>query len=34
MIMYKSLTFKEHWKSRITKARKILGQLNGLGNSI
>ena len=32
--MDESPTFKEHWKSRITKARRMLGQLNGLGNSM
>ena len=34
IIMDESLSFKEHWKSRIAKARKMLGQLNGLGNSM
>ena len=34
IIMDESLSFKEHWKFRIAKARKILGQLNGLGNSM
>ena len=34
IIMDKSLSFQEHWKSRITKARKMLEQLNGLGNSM
>ena len=33
-IMDESHFFKEHWKSRIAKARKMLGQLNGLENSI
>ena len=32
IIIDESLSFKEHWKSRIAKARKMLGQLNGLGN--
>lgn len=32
-IMDESLSFKKHWKSRIAKARKLLGQLGGLGNS-
>ena len=34
IIMDESLSFKEHWKSRIAKVRKMLGQLNGLGNSM
>ena len=34
IIMYESLFFKEHWKSRIAKARKMVGQLNRLGNSM
>ena len=34
IIINKSLSFKDHWKSRIAKARKMLGHLNGLGNSI
>ena len=34
IIMDESLLFKKHWKFRITKVRKMLGQLNGLGNSI
>ena len=33
IIMDESLTFREYWESRIAKARKMLGQLNGLGNS-
>lgn len=33
IIMDKSRSFKMHWKSRIEKARKILAQLSGLGNS-
>jgi len=33
IIMDKSLTFKEHWKARIKKARAMLAQFNGLGNS-
>ena len=32
IIIDKSLSFKEHCKSRIAKARKMLGQLNGLRN--
>ena len=32
--MDESLSFKEHCKSRIAKVRKMLGQLNGLGNSM
>jgi len=31
--MDESLTFKEHWKARIKKARAMLAQFNGLGNS-
>ena len=34
IIMDESFAFKEYWKFRITKARKMLGQLNGLGNSM
>ena len=34
IIMDESFLFKEHWKSRIAKARKMLGQLNALGNSM
>ena len=34
IIMDKSLSFKKHWKSRIAKVKKMLGQLNGLGNSM
>jgi len=33
IIMDESLTFKEHWKARIKKARAMLTQFNGLGNS-
>jgi len=33
IIMDESLTFKEHWKARIKKARAMLAQFNGLGNS-
>jgi len=33
IIMDESLTFKEHWKARIKKARAMLPQFNGLGNS-
>jgi len=32
IIMDESLTFKEHWKARIKKARAMLAQFNGLGN--
>ena len=34
IIMDESLYFKEQWQSRIAKARKMLGQLNGLENSM
>ena len=34
IIMDKSLSFKEHWKSRIAKTRRMLGRLNGLGNTM
>ena len=30
--MDESLSSKENWKARIAKARKMLGQLNSLGN--
>jgi len=33
IIMNESLTFKEHWKARIKRARAMLAQFNGLGNS-
>jgi len=33
IIMDESLTFKEHWKARIRKARAMLAQFNRLGNS-
>jgi len=33
IIMDESLTFKEHWKAQIKKARAMLAQFNGLGNS-
>jgi len=33
IIMDECLTFKEHWKARIKKARAMLAQFNGLGNS-
>jgi len=33
IIIDESLTFKEHWKARIKKARAMLAQFNGLGNS-
>ena len=31
--MDEDLLFDHHWKSRIAKARKLLGTLSGLGNS-
>ena len=34
IIMDESLSFKEHYKSRTDKARKMLGQLKRLGNCI
>lgn len=34
IIIDKSLSFKEHWKSRIAKAKKMLEQLNEVGNSM
>jgi len=33
IIMNESLTFTEHWKAQIKKARAMLAQFNGLGNS-
>ena len=34
IIIDESLIFKEYWKSRIAKGSKMLGKLNGLGNSM
>ena len=34
IIIDESLIVKEYWKSRIAKARKMLEQLNRLGNSM
>lgn len=33
IVMDESLSFKEHWKERLEKARKLLGSLNELGSS-
>ena len=33
IIVDEDLVFDHHWKSRISKARKLLGTLSGLGNS-
>lgn len=33
IIMDESLTFKEHWKARIQKARNMLGRCRGIGNT-
>ena len=33
IILDEPFSFKEHWKSRIQKARNMIGALNGIGNS-
>lgn len=33
LVMDESLSFKEHWKERLGKAKRLLGSLNGLGNA-
>ena len=33
IIIDENLEFDHHWKSRIEKARKLLGALSGIGNS-
>ncbi|KAF8431648.1 hypothetical protein BGX38DRAFT_1277154 [Terfezia claveryi] len=33
-LMDESLSFREHWRARIKKARNLLGKCNGIGNSV